>query len=122
MSKGNNSDVFSYLRDHTDAHLVRDALHIVNGDDCDFIKIGKLQLLISAWEAQTLSESRIDGSGNILFSESRTTISTSQRVSTDSQGESQSLLEKVLPKQQRETQSQTQGVRQEQQSEGQRKV
>lgn len=113
---------FSYLWDHTDVYLVRDALAIANGPDSDFIKIGKLQLLVSAWEDKTFSSSRIDGSGNLLLSQSGTTTGDGERVSENTQGESQSLLETVLPEKQGKAESQTQGVRQEEQSEGEREV
>ena len=113
---------FSYLWDHTDVYLVRDALAITNGPDSDFIKIGKLQLLVSAWEDKTFSSSRIDGSGNLLLSQSGTTTGDGERVSENTQGESQSVLETVLPEKQGDIESQTQGVRQEEQSEGEREV
>lgn len=122
MSEYDFWEEFSYLWDHTDVYLVRDALAITNGPDSDFIKIGKLQLLVSAWEDKTFSSSRIDGSGNLLLSQSGTTTGDGERVSENTQGESQSILETVLPEKQGDIESQTQGVRQEEQSEGEREV
>jgi len=78
-------DQFTYLWDHTDVFLVRDALMIAHSPQPDCVKIEKLQLLVCEWEEserkKKISVSTADGT-DILSDESREAISASQALPT----------------------------------------
>lgn len=70
MNQSDPWEQFSDLWDHSDVNLVSDALKIVNSDEPEKVKIGKLQLLVSAWEEKYFSLESLDGRKNILRTKS----------------------------------------------------
>lgn len=109
-------DQFTFLWDHTDVNLVRDALKIVDRDEPEMFKIGRLQLLVSEWEAKNLSETTADGrgeEGDVLRQEQTTTTGASQSIQRSQQRQNEGLLEKVLSGEQGYVERQAQGVCQE---------
>lgn len=100
---------FTFLWYHSDKYLVRDAHQIVNSDDSEFLKIGKLQLLVSDWEAKNLSTIPVDGP-DVLSEKSGTSIGVSKGVSEKQQGESQEVLAGVLRDSQGRTSGETERV------------
>lgn len=114
-------DQVMWVFDHTDVHLVSDALKILERDEPDFLKIGRLQLLISDWEAKNLSPRQTDGSGNLLRKESHETAGVSQEVPRLSQGQDEGLLEEVLSREQTDTEREAQAIREEERRRNQSK-
>jgi hypothetical protein len=104
-------DQFSDLWDHTDVQLVSDALKIVNSDDAEWKKIGRLQLLVSAWEAKNFSLRHLDERGYLVRPKSREGSRTCQAIPQREQGKVQDVLENLLRVEQRETQGEAQRVR-----------
>ena len=109
MNKEDPWDQVLWIFDHSDVYLVRDALQILNSDNSEFMKIGKLQLLISDWEAKNLSMIPVDGP-DILSEKSGASVGVSKGISEKQQGESKAVLGLLLCDPQDRTVSETKRV------------